>query len=138
MVRDANAHGLTKALHGAWDVVRRFQDEAVGARQVLAEYLENAIVHDRVARDFGHVAADEGEPLRPLHALDLVEPVQRFLVQHVAAEAVDGVRRITDDLTRFERVDRTADLAGLGPEGIDLEQHGFDVNSWVRAGVTTL
>ena len=91
--------------------------------QISLQEQEGAVLDDRVARDVGEVGADERELLRLVHLLDLVEPVDRPLVEEIAAQPVHRVGRITDDFAGFERVDGTADLARLGMVGIDRKQH---------------
>jgi hypothetical protein len=61
--------------------------------------------------------------MRSVHALDLVETVDRLLARDVATQPIHRVGRIADDLARVERVDGATDLPRLRVFGVDLEQH---------------
>ena len=71
------------------------------------------VVDDRVLRDVGQVGADEGQRLPLVHALDLIEAIDRLLVGEIAPERVYGISRIGDDLARLQRLDGTPHLARL-------------------------
>jgi hypothetical protein len=83
------------------------------------------VVDDGVLRDVGQVAADERQRLLLVHALDLVEAVDRLLVAQITPERVHRIRRIGDDLARFQRLDGTPHLSRLRGMRVDLDDHLF-------------
>ena len=82
------------------------------------------VLDDGVAGDAPEIGADERELLRVIHLLDLIKPVDRLLAEEIAADAVDGVGRIADDLAGLERFGGAPDLARLRVHRIDGKQHG--------------
>jgi hypothetical protein len=81
------------------------------------------VLDDRIVSDVGEVRADESERVRAVHLFDLIETVRRLLVGEVAAQPVDGVGRVRDDVARLQRFHGAADLPRFGMIGIHREDH---------------
>ena len=77
------------------------------------------VLDHRVLRDVAQIRADEGQLVRAIHPLDLVEAVDGLLVQEVAPQPVDRVGRVPDDLAGLERFDGAADFPRLRVLGVN-------------------
>ena len=75
---------------------RAAQDEGVASRRHALQQAEARVVHDRVGRDLGEVAAHEREVVALVEAADAAQPLERRGGAEVAAERVARVGRIGD------------------------------------------
>ena len=99
------------------------EEEGIWTRKVTAQNAIDGVVHYSIAGDFGQVGADERELLGAIHPLDLIEAIDSFLAEKVAAQAVHRVARVCDDFPGLQGVARPADLSWFRVLRVDLEKH---------------
>ena len=123
MIGHANADLGSLGRNDLRHLTRRRQDERVRPRQQPLEQPIRRVVNGHIAGNVRQVHTDQRQRLRLGHPLPLIEPLDRCLAGQIAAQPVDGIRRVGNDLTRTQRRDRSGDLPWLRVGGVYLKQH---------------
>src|SRR5690606_19564692 len=90
MIRNTDADRLPRPVHDFRHLSRALENEAVRSREQVLHDPIHAVMHHSVLRQLRQVLAYEGQLLALIHTFDLIELLDRSLVQEVAPEAIDG------------------------------------------------
>lgn len=97
------------------------QDKSVGARRPLLQEAELAVVHLRVLRQLGQVAAQQRQQVLFVDAAQLTHAVNGRAVFQVTGQHIAGIGGQRHQRASLELLGHLADESGLRIDGMDLD-----------------
>jgi len=128
MVRHTDADGLLLGEHDARHQFCSRQDERIRAGQAFPHQPVGRVADMTVLTDIFQVRAHEAERLVLRPFFNLVNALDGFLVEYIAADTVHGIGGITDHPSFSQHLYHLGNKTCLGVIRIDFQKHCHDIS----------